>query len=170
MNELLQRLVDESAELKELLSAQSELSLLSSAEDNSRKTLVLSAASLFEYRITEALLSYADKISNSDRCIISLIRNKAIKRQYHTFFDWENKKLGPFPTLLGEEIGAMLKSACSNSPGKEQSLAFLEIGYLRNCLVHQNYATYNLESSADDIRKLCESADNFVSFVEQLLK
>jgi hypothetical protein len=169
MHDLLQRLVNESAELKGFLSAQSQISLLSSAEDNSRKTLVLSAASLFENRITEALLAYADKTSGSDGCVTSLIRNKAVKRQFHTFFNWDDKKLGAFPTLLGDRFGTMLKETCSKSPGKEQANAFLEIGYMRNCLVHQNYATFVLENSADDIRQLCESADSFVCYVEQLL-
>jgi hypothetical protein len=87
MHNLLQGLVSEAAELKEFLSGAGQISLLRFAGDNSRKALVLSAASLFEHRITEALLSYTDRVSQSDGCIISMIRNKAIKRQYHTFFN-----------------------------------------------------------------------------------
>ena len=169
MHSLLKRLVDESDELREFLSAQAQISLLRSAEDNSRKSLVLSAASLFEYRITEAILSYADKASKSDGCVTSLIRNKAIKRQFHTFFKWEEQKPGPFFMLLGDELGGRLKADCAKSPGKEQMEAFLEVGHLRNCLVHQNYAEFLLDKSADDIRRLCENADLFVVQVEVLL-
>jgi hypothetical protein len=169
MHSLLKRLVDESEELRGYLSAQSQISLLRSAEDNSRKSLVLSAASLFEHRITEAILSYADRASGSDGCVTSLIRNKAVKRQFHTFFNWEDKKAGSFYTLLGEELGGKLKSDCTKSPGKEQVEAFLEIGHLRNCLVHQNYAEFLLDKSADEIRELCEKADKFVAQVEALL-
>jgi len=129
---------------------------------------VLSAASLFEHRITEAILSHADTASSSDGCVISLIRNKAVKRQFHTLFDWDKKKPGHFFTLLGDEMGGKLKDDCAKSPGKEQIDAFLEVGYLRNCLVHQNYAEFPLEKSADDIRQLCESADRFVDQVEVL--
>src|SRR5579871_2758519 len=142
MHSVLKSLVDESAEVRSILSAAGQITLLNSAEDNARKALVLAAASLFEHRITEALLKYAETVSNSDGCVVSLIRNKAIKRQFHTFFDWDQKKIGTFQTLLGESIGGNLKSLCSESPGKEQSTAFLEIGYLRNCLVHKNYAVY----------------------------
>jgi hypothetical protein len=169
MHSLLKRLVDESDELRGFLSTQAQLSLLRAAEDNSRKALVLSAASLFEHRITEAILSYADKASNSDGCVTSLIRNKAIKRQFHTFFEWEKKKPGPFFTLLGDELGGKLKEDCAKSPGKEQVESFLEVGHLRNSLVHQNYAEFLLDKSADDIRRLCESADLFVEQVEALL-
>jgi hypothetical protein len=169
MHNLLKRLVDESAELRALLSTQAQISLLTAAEDNSRKALVLSAASLFEHRISESLLSYAEKVSNSDGCVLSLIRNKAVKRQFHTFFEWEKRKLGAFPTLLGDELGRKLKEICARSPDKEQMEAFLEIGDLRNCLVHQNYAEFLLDKSADDVRKLCEQADLFVEQVEGLL-
>ena len=168
-NSLLKRLVDESDELRKFLSAQAQLSLLRAAEDNSRKALVLSAASLFEHRIIEAILSYADKASSSDGCVTSLIRNKAVKRQFHTFFDWDNKKPGTFFTLLGDELGGKLKADCAISPGKGQVDAFLEVGRLRNCLVHQNYAEFFLDKSADDIRQLCENADRFVDQVEALL-
>lgn len=171
MHKLLERLCRESAELKDFLARQTppQLSYLEAAENNSRKVLVLSAASLFEHRITEALLGYADKTSNSNKCVLSLIRNKAIKRQFHTFFDWENKRAGTFYTLLGEDLGAAVKAACNESPRKEQIGAFLEIGYLRNCMVHQNFAEFPLDNSADDVRNLCELADSFVDYVETLL-
>jgi hypothetical protein len=169
MHNLLKRLVAESDDLRGFLAAQSQISLLRSAEDNSRKVLVLSAASLFEHRITEAILSYADKASGSNACVTSLIRNKAVKRQFHTFFDWDKKKPGPFFTLLGDELGGALKANCANSPTKEQVEAFLEVGHLRNCLVHQNYAAFQLDKSADEIRQLCENADLFVAQVESVL-
>jgi hypothetical protein len=172
MHSLLERLCTESAELKLFLGNQEppQLSYLQAAEDNSRKVLVLSAASLFEHRITEALLAYAHEASNANKCIVSLIKNKAIKRQFHTFFDWKSQKAGAFYTLLGEDIGAALKAACTQSPRKEQLDAFLVVGYLRNCMVHQNFAEFPLDQSADDIRTLCELADSFVEYVETLLK
>jgi HEPN superfamily RiboL-PSP-like protein len=169
MHSLLKRLVEESDELRGFLSAQGQLSLLSAAEDNSRKTLVLSAASLFESRITEAILTYADKASNSDSCVTALIRIKAVKRQFHTFFEWEQKRAGPFFTLLGGVLGGKLKEDCAKSPGKERVAAFLDLGHIRNRLVHENYALFPLDNSADEIRRLCESADLFVEQVEVLL-
>jgi len=169
MHSLLKRLVDESAELRGFLSGQAQLTLLRAAEDNSRKTLLLSAASLFEHRIIEALLTYSDRVSFSDACVASLIKNKAVKRQFHTFFDWESKKAGTFFTLLGDRLGPTLKADCTKSPCKEQMDSFLEVGQLRNCLVHQNYAEFSLEKTADEVRQLCENADQFVERVEVLL-
>lgn len=169
MDSILKRLVDESAELRGFLADQAQMSLLRAAEDNARKALVLSAASLFEHRITESLLNYVDNASGSDKCVVSLVRNKAIKRKFHEFFDWPGGKLGAFPTLLGENLGVELKESCARSPGKEQMKAFLEIGDLRNQLVHGNYAVFPLDKTADEIRQLCEWVDRFVEEVELLL-
>lgn len=170
MHDLLQGLVSEATELNEFLSSSGQISLLRFAGDNSRKALVLSAASLFEHRVTEALLSYVDRVSASDSCVVSMVRIKAIKRQYHTFFDWDNRKASTFYTLLGETLGASLKLSCSADPGKIRVAAFLELGQLRNCLVHQNFAEYVIEKSSDEIRELCKHADEFVCMVEALLQ
>ncbi len=170
MHDLLQGLVSEAAELKEFLSKAGQISLLRFAGDNSRKALVLSAASLFEHRVTEALLSYTDRVSHSDGCIVSMIRNKAIKRQYHTFFNWDSGSASTFYTLLGEALGGQLKKSCQKEPGKAQLSAFLELGQLRNCLVHQNFAEYAIEKSSDEICELCKEADGFVCMVEALLQ
>jgi hypothetical protein len=169
MHDLLQRFCDESAELKKFLSDQGQLTLVRAAEDNSRKALILCAASLFEHRITEALLSYTERVSRSDGCITALVRIKAIKRQYHSFFEWETKKAGPFFALLGKPLGERLKTQCSVSPAKDELESFLELGYLRNCLVHQNFAEYVLDSTGDEVRMLCEGADNFVKQIEYIL-
>ncbi|HYF36772.1 MAG TPA: HEPN domain-containing protein [Prosthecobacter sp.] len=169
MHNLLQGLFTEAAELTDFLTAAGQISLLRFASDNSKKAIVLSAASLFEHRVTEALLGYVDRISSSNECIISLVKIKAIKRQYHTYFDWENGKAGPFYALLGEVLGAQLKTECAKEPGKGRISAFLELGQLRNCLVHQNFAQYVIEKSSDEICALCEKADAFVDMVEDLL-
>lgn len=169
MHNILQRQVEESAELRTFLTEHAQISLLRAAEDNARKTLVLSAASLFEDRITKALLAYVEKVSASDACVISLVRNKAVKRQYHSFFEWDKRKLGPFLTLLGESLGVKVKEAVKASPHKENSEAFLEIGAKRNCLVHQNFADYSLDITGDEIHELCERADQFVAYLEATL-
>ncbi len=169
MHSILQRQVEESGELRTFLIEHSQISLLNAAEDNARKTLVLSAASLFEDRITKALLAYVEKVSAADACVISLVRNKAVKRQYHTFFEWDKRKLGAFPTLLGETLGGAIKEAIRTSPQKENAEAFLEIGAKRNSLVHENFADYSLDITGEEIRVLCEKADQFVAYLESIL-
>jgi RiboL-PSP-HEPN len=152
------------------LAKRNELSLLRTVDDSFRKTLVLSAASLFEHQITDALHAYCAEKSGSDACILALIRNKAIKRQYFTYFDWENRRAGPFFSLLGELIGEELKTACKAEPLKSALDAFLEIGSLRNTLVHQNFAGYAFEKTNDEVYALYLSASVFVNQVLEALK
>lgn len=169
MHKVLENLLTESEELRSFLGEQSQITMLRSADDNARKALVLSAASLFEYRITEALIAYAERVTEADGCIVSLIRNKAIKRQYHTFFDWERGSAKSFFTLLGDTLGGCLKTECVSGRGKDNVSAFLEIGQLRNCLVHQNFAAYVVNQSSHELAPLIARADCFVERVEKLL-
>lgn len=147
------------------LSARNELSLLRTVDDSFRKTLVLSAASLFEHQITDSLHAYCARNSESNACILALIRIKAIKRQYFTYFDWENRKAGTFFSLLGESIGESLKGACKADPLKSALDAFLEIGSLRNNLVHQNFAGYAFEKTNLEVYQLYLRASEFVQRV-----
>jgi RiboL-PSP-HEPN len=160
---------DDNKALIEYLSSRNELSLLRTVDDSFRKTLVLSAASLFEQRISEAIHYYCDQKSGSDTCVVSLVRNKVIKRQYHTYFDWDNRRATPFFGLLGEEIGNHLKSDAKNDPLKGAVDAFLELGYLRNVLIHQNFAGYVFDKTAEEVYGLYRSASLFVDKVVEIL-
>ena len=148
---IIDRAYQDNARLLVYLSERNELSLLRTADDSFRKSLVLSAASLFEHKISEALYSYCDRKSDSDACVLALVRTKALKRQYFSYFDWEYKRPGPFFSLLGEDIGERLKSESKVDPLKAAVEAFLELGFLRNCLVHQNFAGYVFEKTNEEV-------------------
>src|SRR5208282_4537426 len=115
---IIDRAYEDTASLIAYLSERNELSLLRTVDDSFRKTLVLSAASLFEHQISDAIHSYCDRKSGSDACVLALIRIKALKRQYFSYFDWENRRAGPFFSLLGEDIGERLKAESKADPLK----------------------------------------------------
>jgi RiboL-PSP-HEPN len=73
-----------------------EVSLRSTADDNLRKALLLAAASYFEHRMTDAVLSFVFETSNGHALTTSFVRNKAVSRQYHTWFNWEAKNANNF--------------------------------------------------------------------------
>ena len=166
---IIDRAYEDTASLLSYLSERNEVSLLRTVDDASRKTLVLSAASLFEHQISDAIQSYCARKSGSDACVIALIRNKAVKRQYSTYFDWDNGRPGPFFTLLGEEIGQRLKEEAKVDPLKSSVDAFLELGSLRNRLVHQNFAGYIFEKTNEEVYQLYQRACVFVDKVLQAL-
>jgi hypothetical protein len=151
------------------LSDKKEVSLLQLAEESFRRTLVLAAASLFEHEISESIHAYCDRNSASNPCVLALIRIKALKRQYFSYFDWENKSARTFFTLLGDDIGEKLKAEARVEPLRSSVDAFLELGFLRNCLVHQNFASYAFEKTNEEVYALYRSAYGFVNRVRELL-
>jgi len=166
---IIDRTYEDTAALLSYLSERNEVSLLRTVDDTFRKTLVLSAASLFEQQISEAIQSYCARKSSSDACVIALIRNKAVKRQYATYFDWDNASAGPFFTLLGDDIGQNLKKESKIDPLKSSLEAFLELGSMRNRLVHQNFAGYVFDSTNKEVYALYQRASVFVDKVLQAL-
>jgi hypothetical protein len=67
---IIDRAYEDNASLLLYLTARNELSLLRTVDDSFRKTLVLSAASLFEHRISDAIHTYCDRKSGSDACVL----------------------------------------------------------------------------------------------------
>lgn len=160
---------EDHASLRLYLSERNEVSLLRTVDDSFRKNLVLSAASLFEHQITDAIHNYCARKSGADTCVLALVRNKVIKRQYFTYFDWEGKRAGPFFSLLGEIIGETLKAQTKIEPLKSSLDAFLELGFLRNSLVHQNFAGYAFEKTNEEVYALYQRASVFVDkIIEEL--
>ena len=166
----IQRLVDNFREARAAAQAAGQATQVVFLDDMFRKTLILSSASLFEHRITTCIEVHVRASAGGSECVVALVTHKAIKRQYHTYFDWENEKLGSFPTLLGESRGATLKAEAMASPTKEHTEAFMELGSLRNQLVHKNFAVFVCEKNSEELVTLCEYAEQFVTRVEALLK
>lgn len=135
------------------------------------KTLLLSCASYFESRISNAISDYTKRISNSDEALISLVRTKAIERQYHTYFQWRegNRSTAPFFAMFGTVLKDSAKKDLKESILSDASAAFLELGDLRNLLVHENFASYPLNKTSDEIFSLYETAEKFVTYVENKL-
>jgi len=166
-----ERIHGEFTGLLQLLTAQNELSLLASADDSFRKILLLSAGSYFEYELTTIVTDFVVEISAPDSLVAALVKNKAISRQYHTWFEWEQKNANRFFAMFGEpfkkHMGGLVKSS-SEVDGAIK--AFLEIGEHRNRLVHQNLASFVLEKTADEIFALYTQALPFIDIVGKELR
>jgi hypothetical protein len=52
----------------------------------------------------------------------------------------------------------------------ENTAAFLELGSLRNQLVHKNFAAFICEKDSEELILQCGRAEEFVQRVEQLLQ
>jgi hypothetical protein len=80
------RLYNEATSTIALLQRHSELSLEVSASDHFRKALLLAAASYFENRVSNAVLDFVRERANGSPLIENFVRNKAVARQYHSWF------------------------------------------------------------------------------------
>jgi len=168
---IIERLYDENKLLITKLLVDGEISLVTTIDDILRKTLLMSAASYFEYTICEAILEYVSEIADNDAAVISLVKVKAIERQYHTYFDWNASNANSFFSHFGEKYKLYVKEIVEKDPDLRESIrAFLELGSLRNQLVHQNYATFPLEKTADEIYKLYIVAFRFIDFFPESLR
>ena len=108
--------------------------------------------------------------SLGDARVTTLVRLKAIKRQYHTYFDWNSRKLGSFRTMFGDEVSDSLKKL-QDQPDFNAALdAFMEIGQQRNALVHGNFATQSLSGTLDEWIAKYNAAGTFLDIVGTLLR
>lgn len=146
----------------------SEISLRNVAADNFRKGLLLSAASLFEKQLTDLVASLVKGWGNGSITLSEFVRIKAIERQYHTYFDWDRSNANKFFSLFGEEFKAFMSDRCRQSTELEAATkAFLELGRDRNRLVHQDYGSFVLEKTANEIYELYKKAKVFIETLPQ---
>lgn len=152
------------------LETNKEISLKVVADDNLKKVLLLSAASYFEDEIKDIILSFVEKNSNDNSMIKSFVKNKAVERQYHKYFDWRARNANRFFSLFGEEFKDHAEGDVKGNPELEKSIRdFLEIGNLRNELVHGNFAVFPIEKTVEEIYELYHSAHQFIDYLSSKL-
>lgn len=161
------------------LSDNGQPSLSSDVNKYFKKVIVLSAASYFEHSILAVLIDFVTKETNNNHKAINFFKKKAISMQYHTFFTWGEKdnpnkpgnNANTFFSLFGEEFKSEVQNDIRGDAGLESSIkAFLEIGHLRNILVHSNFAAYNLDNkTTDEIYELYVKGFAFLQYIEKKL-
>lgn len=161
------RLVEGQKEACAFLRGQGQESYAIAVERELAKLFVLSAASFFEARIVEHITHLTESLQ--DERVTTFVRIRAIKRQYHTYFDWGNRRLGPFQTMFGDKVFDDLKKLRGRPEFDAGQDAFLEIGQARNMLVHGNFASQSLSGTVDEWIEKYKSALAFLDFVGSLL-
>src|SRR5262249_17057099 len=127
------------------------------------KALLMAAASYFEKRLKEHLTELVSKYANRVDLIAEFMRNKAIERQYHTYFQWERQNANAFFGLFGESFKIHMQAVVDAEPEYREAIrAFLELGNERNRLVHQAFGTVQLEKTSEEIFDLYKKGMTFV--------
>mgnify|MGYP001800388511 CR=1 FL=1 len=172
-------LYNEYLSIVDYLNENSQPSLSSDVNKYFKKVIVLSAASYFEHKVQEILVSFIVKETNNHIPALNFFKKKAIGMQYHTYFSWgekgrpdkPGKNANSFFSLFGENFKKQAKKQVEQSSELTVAMkAFLEIGHLRNILVHSNFAAYNFDNkTTEDVVELYKSGIPFVTFIEKLL-
>lgn len=168
---IIDTLYEQNQTLDLFLEQHNEISLRENADNGFRKTLLLSIASYFESDITESILSLVKTQTNHAEPLVLFIKNKAIERQYHTYFDWNSKNANKFFSLFGSSFKQFMNKEINSNDQLASSInSFIELGLIRNQLVHENFAIFPLDKTVDEIFQLYRSALIFVKVFPAMLQ
>jgi hypothetical protein len=160
---------DNASVLAHLLEA-NEISMYSDLDGKLKKVLVMSAASYFEAEIRSIVEVFVSRASNANAAVIGLVKNKAIERQFHTFFSWKERNANLFFSLFGEAFSKHCREQVkSNSEMTGAIAAFMELGETRNKLAHLNFGAFPVEKTSAEIYGLYQRAMPFLTFVRKRL-
>ena len=143
---------------------ESEVSLRASADAAFRKTLLLSAASYFEVRMSEIVINAFVEATNDSDALVEFVRAKAVNRRYHDWFDWDKKNANQFFGAFGSRFRSFMETRVKGSETRAESIrAFMEMGDLRNRLIHRNFASFPLDKTVAEIFEMYQKASGFVN-------
>lgn len=145
-------------------------SFASDANDNFRRSLILAVASFFESEICAIVRALPAHHADGNAFLTALIDQKAVTRQYHSYFDWEKTNANKFFSMFGPEYRiACQKKVESDADFQAAVRAFLSLGVARNRVAHQNYVDFTVDKTPADIIEEFRRALTFVEYVRSSL-
>lgn len=170
-SERIERQYQDSKELYEYLLGKNEVSFATYIDSVYKKVLVLSAASYFESAISNLVSAYAKRVSSSDKRIVTLIENKVLERQYHTFFDWKTNNTNSFWKMFGKETYDVARKQIDETENlKIAERSFMELGRQRTLLVHENFAEFDVNITVEEIYVKYKSASIFIDYISNVFE
>lgn len=160
---IISSMMQEHLELTEHLTQSGAISLRSRVDSAFSKILLLSVASYFESRIIDDTVRVFEEETNGSEALVAFILDKTSSRGYSSWFAWDRRNANKFFSAFGPGFRAFMDESIKRDPSLAASIrAFMELGSLRNELVHQNFAQYPLDKTVDEVFALYENAATFV--------
>ncbi|MFU2014814.1 HEPN domain-containing protein [Peribacillus butanolivorans] len=157
----------ENKEILDFLESKNEISFRNDVDNKLKKILLLSVASFFEKEVTDLVVNFISKKTEADDLIVSFVSNKAINRQYHTYFDWKGNNANQFFGLFGSDFKQGIVKEIKEKELENSVKSFLELGRLRNEMVHQNAGTFNIDKTTKEIYESYKIALSFLDFLKE---
>ncbi|OJH45036.1 HEPN domain-containing protein [Paracoccus sp. SM22M-07] len=157
-------------EMHQYLLEQKEVSFASDLNTTFARSLVLAIASFFEHEVTEIVRQVPAVYAKGQPMIAAMIEKNVIARKYHTWFDWDARSAGPFLALFGSEYKSAVQARLKKGGSEYTAIsAFLELGNIRNRLVHQNYVQFQVERTSEELHALFRDALPVLKFMRESL-
>ena len=163
-----EELLRDHRELVEHLESGGSLLLRNRAESAFAKTLLIAAASHFEVRLSQMIIDlYLERTQGAGE-LAEFVRRQAIGRRFAQLFQWSNdgrpgQNANSFYRLFGDGFSVHMRQRVRQDRNLDESVkAFLEIGDLRNQMVHESYADFQLNKTVEEVYSLYTSGARFV--------
>jgi hypothetical protein len=170
MPTIIDALYGQNREAIEIISSANEISIASDVDNKLKKHLIMAAASYFETEVRGAIENLVTVASGSNPAIIALVKQKALERQYHTYFDWERRNANRFFGHFGEKFSNKCKEEVKAQEELGESIsAFIELGEMRNKLAHLNFAQFPFDKTSEEIYSLYQKALQFLEYIKKSL-
>ncbi|PVA30935.1 Uncharacterised protein [Mycobacteroides abscessus subsp. abscessus] len=165
--DIVRAVFDEHSAIVTHLQKSGEISFSTTLESTFPKVMLLASASNLEEQVKSVVVDFVNRKSGGSEEIVNFLRNKAIERQYHSFFSWEAKNANQFFGLFGDKFKTQMINLVDNDSELRQSIRdFLDLGNARNSLVHGDYAAAAMDKSAGDVLSQYQSACKFIRRLE----
>lgn len=167
-NNRIDELWNDHRELVSHLQSDNQLRLISRVQESFTKTLLIAVASHFEVQLTRTIYELYLEMTQGAEVLAQFVRKQAIGRRFAQLFDWgdetrSTRNANHFYRLFGADFAVYMGRRVQDDQYLDDSVkAFLEIGNLRNRMVHGNYAEFQLEKTVDEVYELYQTATNFV--------
>lgn len=167
-NNRIDELWNDHKELINHLQPDNQLRLISRVQESFTKTLLIAVASHSEVQLTNNIFDLYVEMTQGADALAQFVRKQAIGRRFAHLFQWgdqtkSNRNANSFYALFGAGFAGYMKQKVQDDHSLDDSVkAFLEIGNLRNQMVHGNYAAFQLDKTVDEVYGLYQSATNFV--------
>lgn len=158
--ETVRELIAKLVEVERILSSHGKASETLDVRDSNLVTVFIACGTCYERKLTDGLIALCD--SQCPPSISHFVRVKALKRQYHTMFNWEDENLGSFKTLFGDKFTAFIKDYMSDVSTRKNVDAFLWIGSRRNEAAH----TFKCDSPNKTLEDILVSFEDGLQFLD----
>ena len=126
------------------------------------KAFTVACGNAFERKLTSQIPSI---LSSDNPLALNFLQKQALDRKYHTLFDWDQKNANKFFGLFGTDFKQFVQKLIEcDEQIKQQQKDFLELGKLRNLIVHKGIEAYSLTSDLDTIKMKFDNSLEFAIF------